>query len=74
MDRPLHVRVDHNKCVGSTICVQLVPRVFELDAHRQAIVVDPRGETTRCIRAAAEQCPLEAIVLEDGETGARIFP
>jgi ferredoxin len=74
MDRPIRVRVDRDKCVGSTICVQVTPTVFALDEKRQSTVAHPQGDTPARIREAAEECPVSAIVLEDAETGERVFP
>ena len=74
MKRPIRVRVDHDRCVGSTICIQIAPKVFALNAERQSTVVNLDGDTAQRIREAAEQCPLGAIVLEDAETGERLFP
>jgi ferredoxin len=70
----LRVWVDHDKCVGSTLCIQLAPRVFRLDDNRQAVVCDCEGETAACITRAAEGCPQGAIVVEDAETEERLFP
>jgi ferredoxin len=68
------VRVDRNKCVGSTICVQITPKVFALDDRKQSTVADPDGDTFDRIREAAEQCPVGALVLEDAVTGEQVFP
>lgn len=70
----LLVSVDHNKCVGSTICVLTTPNVFALNENAQSTVVDPEGDTEARIVAAAEQCPLSAITVEDIETGETLFP
>lgn len=74
MDRQIRVWVDHTKCVGSTICIHTTPKVFALDENRQSTVVNPNGDTAARIQEAAEGCPLSAIVLEDAETGQRLFP
>lgn len=78
MDNPLPsrltVRIDRNKCVGSTMCIQYAPRVFGLNAARQSDVLNPQGDTAARIREAAEQCPVCAIELLDADTGQRIFP
>ena len=74
VDRRLRVFVDHDKCVGSTMCIQFTPGVFALSTRRQAVVTDAAGDTPAKIREAAEQCPVSAIVLEDADTGERLFP
>lgn len=70
----LRVWIDRHKCVGSTMCIQYAPKVFGLNDQRQSHVINPEGDTAGKIREAAEQCPLNAIVLEDADTGERLFP
>lgn len=78
MEKPtpkrLRVRIDANKCAGSTMCIQTAPAVFGLDSRKQSIVIDPAGDSPARVREAAEQCPVSAIILEDADTGERIFP
>lgn len=74
MGEPLRISVDHNKCVGSTMCVLTSPAVFALDEKGQSIVVNPAGDTRERIVEAAEQCPVSAITVDDAETGRRLFP
>lgn len=59
------VAVDHDKCVGTTICVLTVPKVFALDEAGQAIVIDPDGDTIERLRWAEEQCPQGAISVKE---------
>jgi ferredoxin len=68
------IRVDHNKCVGSTLCVHFASGVFALDDHGQAMVADPEADTPERVLDAAEQCPQSAIIVEDAKTGERVFP
>ena len=65
----IRVSVDQGKCVGTTICVLTVPKVFALDANGQAIVVDPEGDTLDRLRYAEEQCPQSAITIEEPDQG-----
>ncbi len=74
MGKSLRIWVDHDKCVGSTMCVHTAPSVFALDEEGQSIVVDPAGEAEETIVDAAEQCPMMAITVDDAETGTRLFP
>ena len=73
-ERRIRLRVDHHKCVGSTMCVQVTPGVFALNEVRQADIIDIDGDTPAQIRLAAEECPVSAIVIEDASTGERLFP
>jgi ferredoxin len=63
----IRVSVDHGKCVGITICVLTVPKVFALDENGQSIVIDPEGDTIDRLRYAEEQCPQGAIQVEQTE-------
>ena len=73
-ERRIRIRVDHDRCVGSTMCIQYAPEVFALNDGRQATVANRDGGTPALIREAAEQCPVSAIILEDEDTGEQIFP
>jgi ferredoxin len=64
MGGKIRVTVDHDKCVGTTICVLTVPKVFALDDKGQSIVIDPDGDTMEQLRYAEEQCPQGAITIE----------
>lgn len=74
MARTLRVRVDHNVCVGNSMCESIVPQVFQLNANRQSEAVDPTAGSEEQILEAAENCPVSAIFVEDAETGERLFP
>ncbi len=74
MGKSLRITVDHDKCVGSTMCVLTSPSVFALDEKGQSIVVDPAGDTEERVVDAAEQCPMSAITVNNAETGRRLFP
>ena len=70
----LRVRVDHTLCVGNGTCLTIASRVFAHNAERQSEVIDPAGDPAETILEAAENCPVSAIVVEDAETGKRLFP
>jgi ferredoxin len=70
----LEIVADHNRCVGSTMCVQLAPTVFALDDAGQSTVTDPGGAARDEIIDAASQCPMEAITVVDARSGEELFP
>ena len=74
MARALRVRVDRNVCVGNAMCTTIAPGVFALNDDRQSEAVNSAGDTEEKILEAAENCPVGAIVVEDAETGERLFP
>ena len=74
MARKLRVSVDHNLCVGNSMCETLAPKVFVLNDDRQSEAVNPDGDTEENILDAAESCPVSAITVVDAETGEKLFP
>jgi ferredoxin len=57
--------VDEGLCIGCGNCEQICPSVFHVidDISK---VVDPEGcDMQDCCEAAEENCPVEAITLED---------
>jgi ferredoxin len=71
--RRLEVAVDHDLCVGSTLCLLIAPGTFVLDEHGQSIVHDPAGDAAEKVLDAAVQCPLAAIRVRDADTGEVLF-
>jgi ferredoxin len=74
MARKVRVTVDHNVCVGNAMCETIAPNVFALNENRQSEAVNPEWDTVEKILDAAENCPVSAIIVEDAETGERLFP
>ncbi len=74
MARKLRISVDHNVCVGNSMCETLAPKVFVLNDDRQSEAVNPDGDTEENILEAAENCPVSAITVVDAETGEKLFP
>jgi ferredoxin len=81
-DRKVGIKVDWNSCMGAASCVELAPKVFRLDWEKKKSVFDPaplvlldkKGDDPERIFYAAQSCPYRAIILEDEETGERIYP
>ena len=67
------IEIDRDKCIGSGICVDAAPGVFQLDDDAVATVVDQNAASPTQIREAAEGCPTEAISLYDA-AGNRVYP
>ena len=66
--------MDTSKCDGNGKCVEVAPKVFKLNERFISVVIDPKGDTDQRILLAAKVCPTKAIILEEEETGKRIFP
>jgi ferredoxin len=67
------IEVDRALCYGFGDCVDTAPKVFALDEEDVSIVIDPDGEPLDVIVEAAQNCPVDAIVLTD-EDGRQIYP
>jgi ferredoxin len=63
----MNIRVDEDRCIGCGTCVEICPAVFMLDEETgKSKVVDPFGcDYAGCCEAAEENCPEEAIIIED---------
>lgn len=70
----LDISVNHDRCVGSTMCVLTAETVFALDDAGQSVVSDPDGADAATVVDAASQCPMEAITVVDEATGDTLFP
>jgi ferredoxin len=62
----MKVTADEETCIGCEVCVDTCPEVFEMvdDKARVKINEVPKDVVESC-REAAENCPVEAIQIED---------
>ena len=63
------VEVDQMTCVGSANCVEVAEGVFQLNDEDKAEVVDPTAQPIEVLREAQKQCPVDAITVEEQDTG-----
>ncbi|MFE3851654.1 ferredoxin [Streptomyces griseorubiginosus] len=69
-----HVEVDRSLCIGSAQCVHTAQDAFHLDTARQSHPTDPETDANEKILAAAENCPVEAIMISLLGSGEPVFP
>jgi len=62
----MKVTVDEESCIGCSLCVDTCPEVFEMNDDKARVKVDevPEDVADTC-REAAENCPVEAIEIEE---------
>lgn len=66
-------RVDQDVCIGTANCVAVAPSTFQLNNKGLSEVINPQGDSEDLIRQAAEECPVQAIIIED-DNGNQIYP
>jgi ferredoxin len=62
----MRVTVDEDTCIGCGLCAEECSEVFEMNDDKVRIKVDevPEDVVESC-KEAAENCPVEAIQMED---------
>jgi ferredoxin len=68
------VTVVRDLCIGAASCVAISSNVFQLDAENKAIIPAGADDSPDNIVMAAQSCPTKAIIVEDTETGERVWP
>ncbi|GAA0457100.1 ferredoxin [Streptomyces olivaceiscleroticus] len=68
------VAVDRGVCIGSGLCASTAPEGFRLDSARQSHPVTDEMAAQEAVLAAAEGCPVEAIVITEVDSGEALFP
>ena len=59
------VTVDKETCIACGACYDTCPEVFEGDAEGKSQVKKGADLTLPCVQKAADECPVEAITVED---------
>ncbi|MCX4880469.1 MULTISPECIES: ferredoxin [unclassified Streptomyces] len=69
-----HVEVDRSVCIGSAQCVHRAVGAFRLDSAMQSHPVEPDADANERILEAAENCPVEAVLITLLGSGEPVFP
>jgi ferredoxin len=67
------IDVDRALCYGFGDCVDTLPDVFVLDEENKARVIDPDAAELDEILEAAQNCPVDAIIVTD-QDGDQLYP
>jgi ferredoxin len=62
------VEVDQQMCIGSGNCVEVAKGAFKLNDEDKAEVDDPTAVSIEDLRKAEEQCPVDAIFVEEQDS------
>ncbi len=62
------VEVDQQMCIGSGNCVEVAKGAFKLNDEDKAEVDDPTTVSIEDLRKAEEQCPVDAIFVEEQDS------
>jgi len=62
----MKAQVDPDLCTSCGLCEDTCPEVFELGDKSAEVIADPvPADQEDCAREAAENCPVEAISIEE---------
>lgn len=62
-------------CIGAASCAAIAANTFQMDEENRAYILeDGEWDDEDLILAAAQSCPVFAIIIKDAETGKQIFP
>lgn len=62
----MRAKIDEDLCTACELCVDTCPDVFEMGDDFAVVKVDPvPAEYEDCAREAADDCPAEAIIIEE---------
>ncbi|MCY2929052.1 MAG: ferredoxin [Planctomycetota bacterium] len=62
----MRATVNPDTCTGCGLCVETCPSVFEIKDDLAVVIADPiPGADEDAARQAADDCPVEAIAIEE---------
>ena len=70
----LKICVDRDECIGDGLCVDEAPETFEMDDDAKAIVLENSTDELENILDAAKACPLDIIIVEEKDSGKKLYP
>jgi ferredoxin len=70
----LKITIIRDECIGDGACCDDAPGTFEMDDDGIAVCKAGSTDSRDTILEAARNCPTDAIVVEDKETGEKLVP
>lgn len=68
------VTIKKDLCIGAASCAAIAPATFGMDDNNIVYIHEGEWDEDDLILAAAQSCPVFAIIIEDLTTGKQIFP
>ncbi|MBN1915937.1 ferredoxin [Candidatus Dojkabacteria bacterium] len=72
--RKYRITIKRDLCIGAASCSAIAPKTFGLDDKNIVLIKEGEWDKDDLILAAAQSCPVFAIIIEDMETGKQVFP
>lgn len=74
-NRKYIIEYNRDACIGAASCAAIAPFTFGMDDENKAFLIDEgEWDDEELILAAAQSCPVLAIIIKDAATGEQIFP
>ena len=70
----LKITIIEDECIGDSACQDDAPNTFKVNDDGIAVVLEDSTDDRETILSAANNCPTEAILVEDRETGEKLAP
>ena len=68
------VEILRDLCIGAASCVAIAANTFILDEENKVLIIEGEWDDDEIVLAAAQSCPVFAIIIKDAATGKQIFP
>jgi ferredoxin len=69
------IEYQRDVCIGAASCAMIAALTFQMDDENKAFIIEEgEWDDEEIILAAAQSCPVFAIIVKDAETGEQIFP
>src|SRR3990167_3071737 len=68
------VEISRDICIGAASCIAIAANTFMLDEGNKVLIIEGEWDDDEIVLAAAQSCPVFAIIIKDAATGKQIFP
>jgi len=70
------IEYHRDMCISAGSCAAIGPNTFKMDDENKAIMINGESgpDSDENVLAAAQSCPVMAIVIKDAQTGEQVYP